>query len=463
MEVSFSSSLSALLPKPKHSQAVSEPSSETQELIAVSSDLKSKNSVDQDPDEFNNKSVNFEAFLPLRQKFPALKVPLPSETQIRETYEHTRAVFDKIVKEKLNPQGTTTRKGVRASGGTKTIEYNGGKDTIGEKGRVLQIVDRQIDPLQPKMFKVKKMVAPPSEDEPFAPILHKSDDKVPQLSKEERAKWAIPSAISNWKNPNGYAIALDKRVAVDGQSNRGLGSDHQISDGFTKLSEALDNAEKDARRDVKLRAEAKRMLLEQDARDKEEKLRLLALKAREERAKVAKSLNSSSENEIGSLRDREAEKKQRRLQLEKDLRQSKMGTADRLRALAAKQNREVSEKVIIGAAKATDTSGVQYDSRFFSKAANANATRSADQVYDNPLFVQAGINTMYRPNFSQLADTQRTEDITHSLGKQVYDTTTVTEKRGREGPVEFTEAQVDQEDSTDLETEPNSSKKHRAI
>ncbi|CEP64835.1 mRNA splicing protein PRP45 LALA0_S14e00364g [Lachancea lanzarotensis] len=458
--MSFSYSLSALLPKPKHSQNVLEPSSEIQELIALSNDPITIDNDEQESDTFTDRAVNFQAFLPLRQKFPDLKIPLPSETEVRDTYEHTKAFFDTILKEKLNPQGTTTTKGVKGTDGTKTIEYKSGNDSSGERNRVLKIVDRKVDPLQPKMFKVKKVVKPLNEDEPFAPILHRSDDRAPQLSKEEREKWAIPSAISNWKNPNGYAIALDKRVAVDGKSNRGSDLHHQINDGFTELSEALDTAEKDARRDVKLRAEAKRMLAEQDARDKEEKLRLLALKAREERANAAKSPAASIGNEDDSVRNREAEKKKRRLQLEKDLRQSKMSTADRLRALAAKQNREISEKVIIGAAKASDTSGVQYDSRFFSKAANANAARSANQVYDNPLFVQTGINTMYRPNFSQLADSQRTEDITQSLGKQVFDTTS--EKRGREGPVEFTEAQMDQEEPAASEMELDASRTHRA-
>ncbi|SCU80119.1 LAME_0B01684g1_1 [Lachancea meyersii CBS 8951] len=460
--MSLLSSLSSLLPRPKHTADAVEISSETKDLIAVINESELvDNGSEVDTEQVTNKSVSLDAFLPLRQKFPDVKIPLPSNNEIRHSYERTKAIFDKILREKLNPQGTSSRGTSNVHRNTKAVEYHGVQNGTSGTGNTLQIVDRQIDPLQPNLFKVKKMVAPPT-DEPFAPVLHSSDDKNVQLTKEERARWNIPSAISNWKNPNGYAIALDKRVAVDGSSNRGSGADRQISDGFTKLFEALDGAEKEARREVKLRLEAKRMLAEQDGREKEEKLRLLALKAREERRNLGRNLSSSNDDESEELRHREADRKQRRLQMEKELRQSKMNTANRLRALAAKQNREISEKVILGAAKANDTKDIQYDSRFFSKAANANATRSGEQVYDSPLFAQAGINTMYRPNFSNLADAQRTDDIEQSLGKQVYDN--ISDKRSREGPVEFTDADTpDRANIKDVQdNELNPPKKHRA-
>ena len=50
-----------------------------------------------------------------------------------------------------------------------------------------------------------------------------------------QADWKIPPSISNWKNPKGYTIPLDKRLAADG---RGL-QEVQINDNFAKLSEAL--------------------------------------------------------------------------------------------------------------------------------------------------------------------------------------------------------------------------------
>ncbi|SCU84612.1 LANO_0C01882g1_1 [Lachancea nothofagi CBS 11611] len=457
--MSFANSLSSLLPRPKHDMPHVELLRQTNDVQDVVDAIAKSENVGYDVADFGSEgtkreTVTLENFLPLRHKYPDLELPLPTGIEIRESYQRTKAVFDQIMNEKLRPQGTNANPPPGHPSGVKTIQYNSSGLPGDSKTRAIQIVDQQVDPLQPKLFKIKKMVAPPA-DEPFAPVLHKSDDKTPQPTKEERDQWNIPSAISNWKNPNGYAIELDKRVASDGRFGKDSVAPREISDGFTKLSEALDVAEKKARQEVKLRGEAKRMLAEQDARDKEEKLRLLALKAREERKRYVGS-SSEASVELGALRKRESEKKDRRIQLEKDLRQSKLNTADRLRALAAKQNREISDKVILGAAKASDTSGIQYDSRLFSKAANANSRRSDEQVYENPLFIQEGINTMYRPNFSQMSEVQRAEDTEKAVGIQLLGSTG--EKRSREGPVEFTEADNGQQKADDSQSNPP--KKH---
>ena len=55
------------------------------------------------------------------------------------------------------------------------------------------------------------------------------------MDAKEQADWKIPPSISNWKNPKGYTIPLDKRLAADG---RGL-QEVQINDNFARLSEAL--------------------------------------------------------------------------------------------------------------------------------------------------------------------------------------------------------------------------------
>lgn len=38
-----------------------------------------------------------------------------------------------------------------------------------------------------------------------------------KITQEEQRDWTIPPAISNWKNPKGYTIPLDKRLAADGR------------------------------------------------------------------------------------------------------------------------------------------------------------------------------------------------------------------------------------------------------
>ena len=63
------------------------------------------------------------------------------------------------------------------------------------------------------------------------------------VSVKDQQDWKIPPSISNWKNPKGYTIPLDKRLAADG---RGL-QETAINDSFAKFTEALYMAESSAR------------------------------------------------------------------------------------------------------------------------------------------------------------------------------------------------------------------------
>ncbi|MEW5312366.1 MAG: hypothetical protein WDW38_004007 [Sanguina aurantia] len=101
-----------------------------------------------------------------------------------------------------------------------------------------------------------------------------------QGSQVDHSNWKIPPAISNWKNPKGYTIPLDKRLAADG---RGLQST-TINDKFAALSEGLFTAESKAREAISMRAEIQKQLLIKEKAKKETELRDLALRARTERA-----------------------------------------------------------------------------------------------------------------------------------------------------------------------------------
>ncbi|KAJ1885230.1 mRNA splicing protein, partial [Kickxella alabastrina] len=81
-------------------------------------------------------------------------------------------------------------------------------------------------------------------------------------------------------NIHGFTVSLDKRLAADG---RGL-EDVQVSDGFARLAEALGSAESHAREEIAERAQIQQTLARREKEGKEERLRLLAQRAREERA-----------------------------------------------------------------------------------------------------------------------------------------------------------------------------------
>jgi uncharacterized membrane protein len=68
----------------------------------------------------------------------------------------------------------------------------------------------------------------------------------------------------------------------------------QINDNFAKLGEALAIADRHAREEVRVRAEMQAKLAAKEKKEKEDKLRLLAQRAREERSGIAPSQQSTT-------------------------------------------------------------------------------------------------------------------------------------------------------------------------
>jgi hypothetical protein len=85
------------------------------------------------------------------------------------------------------------------------------------------------------------------------------------------------------QNNKGYTIPLDKRLAADG---RGL-QDIQINDRFAQFSEALYVADRHAREEVRQRSLMQQKIAQKEKEAKEENLRMLAQRAREERSGIA--------------------------------------------------------------------------------------------------------------------------------------------------------------------------------
>ena len=86
------------------------------------------------------------------------------------------------------------------------------------------------------------------------------------MTAKEQQEWKIPPSISNWKNPRGFTIPLDKRLAADG---RGL-QDPLINDNFAKLSQSLYAADRKAREAIEMRYQIEKKY-EEKLNDKREK------------------------------------------------------------------------------------------------------------------------------------------------------------------------------------------------
>ena len=370
--------------------------------------------------------ASFKDLIPLRQRVDMGEVSLdrPSEEQVAEQMEKTKNALSSLVDGAVAAQKPKNVKGGRRAEPT-FVRYtpanqmgdssSGDGGAGGKNDRIMKIVERQQDPMEPPKFKHKKIPrGPPS---PPPPVMHSPPRK---LTAEDQEAWKIPPPVSNWKNPKGYTVPLDKRLAADG---RGL-QDVTINDKFAQFAEALFTADRHAREEVRLRAQMQQKLAEKEKAQKEEHLRSLAQKAREERAgpsgggaggggggrarSYSRSVSRSpspyssrsatpSEDE-GAARDRERMRRERRQDAERQLRQSRMGTERRIQHMAREQNRDISEKVALGLAKPTQSSESMWDSRLFNQTSGLSSGFNEDNPYDKPLFAaQDAINSIYRP------------------------------------------------------------------
>lgn len=381
---------------------------------------------------------SFKDLIPLRQRADAgeLSLDRPSQEEVEASTEKTRLALEKLVSGAVAAQKPKNVRGVNREAPTyvRYTPANQMGDTSKKNDRIFKIVRKQEDPMEPARFKHKKIPrGPPS---PPPPVMHSPPRK---LTAEDQEEWKIPPPVSNWKNPKGYTVPLDKRLAADG---RGL-QDVTINDKFAQFAEALFTADRHAREEVRLRAQMQQKLAEKEKLAKEEHLREMARKAREERQNALEardrrrdsdsrrrsrsrsysgsSYDSHSEksgSEDEAARERMRARRERRQENERQLRQSRMGTERRIQMMAREQNRDISEKVALGLAKPTMNKETMYDSRLFNQSSGFDAAFNEDQPYDKPLFAaQEAVRSIYRPSATQQDDIDEEAAAESEMGK----------------------------------------------
>lgn len=406
--------------------------------------------------------TSFKDLIPLRQRADAGEINLerPSEEEVAATAERTKAALEKLVSGALVSQKP---KNINVGGKRDPtfVRYTPADqmgDNSKKQDRIMKIVERQRDPMEPPKFRIKKIPrGPPS---PPPPVLRSPPRK---LTAQDQEDWRIPPPVSNWKNPKGFTVPLDKRLAADG---RGL-QDVQINDKFAQFSEALFMADRHAREEVKQRALMQQRLAEKEKQQKEDNLRMLAQQAREEKAGHSRRRSrsgsydsrsdsasaSSYDSDDSATRDREEARKERRREEERKLRQSRMGAERRVQVMAREQNRDISEKIALGLAKPTQSKEGMYDSRLFNQSSGFDSGFNEDNPYDKPLFAaQDAISSIYRPRANmdeddEAAGDQEMEKIQKSsrfgevLGRGKFKGTEDVD--AREGPVQFEKETAD--------------------
>eukprot|EP00126_Sphaerothecum_destruens_P001791 Sdes_comp15214_c0_seq1m4043 len=293
------------------------------------------------------------------------------------------------------------------------------------------------DPMEPPKFKHK--LAPRGPPSPPAPVMQSPPRKV---TVEDQNNWKIPPSISNWKNPKGYTVALDKRLAADG---RGL-QEVVANDNFSKLAEALYIADRKAREAVELRAQVQKKLAQKEKEKKEESLRLLAQKAREERAGV-KGLDSIQpgrkveESYDEEVKYRDEIREQRREERDRQRRAEKAGR----RKPGDLRDRDVSEMVALGLPVKVQADNI-HDQRLFNQSQGMNSGFTEDDsmgIYDQPLFSGSGAAAaaIYRPSKNLSSDTygdefERLKNTQRFTAEKGFEGASAGEHQ-RTGPVQF--------------------------
>lgn len=352
----------------------------------------------------------------------------PSEEEVMATAERTRLALERITEGKI--KGAHKQTSMQSKNNSTYLRYTPGhqQGNDGSKQRIIKMTEQIEDPLAPPKWKFKKVPqGPPS---PPPPVLRSPPRK---LTAQDQKDWMIPPCVSNWKNNKGYTIPLDKRLAADGRDLQ----DVHINDGFAQFSEALNLADRHAREEVRQRAMMQQKLAAKEKATREEHLRQLAQRAREERsggtsvatghgldrnpsegressarvdaapsgaglaaamANYGSDSDESDSDDEEAARARDRLRQERKQERERDLRMSNMGTEQRARMLAREENRDISEKVALGIAKPTSSTD-QIDSRLLNREKFSGTFGDDDSynTYDKPLFAGAeAAAAMYR-------------------------------------------------------------------
>ncbi|XP_044007032.1 puff-specific protein Bx42-like [Aphidius gifuensis] len=318
----------------------------------------------------------------------------PSEEEIADITERTRKALEKITSSKI--EAAMPVRCAEKLGPAQYIRYTpsqqGQSYNSGAKQRVIRMVEAQVDPIEPPKFKINKKIprGPPS---PPAPVLHSPTRKV---TVKEQKEWKIPPCISNWKNAKGYTIPLDKRLAADG---RGLQQVH-INENFAKLAESLYIADRKAREAVEMRAQFEKKIAQKDKEKKEDYLKQLAQKARDERAglKSAAALDKAEES-----RERDQLRQERHKDRARD-RNLARAAPDKRSRLQRERERDISEQIALGmpAKNISNTGEAQFDQRLFNTSKGMDSGYGHDDeynVYDKPWRDTNAIGSqIYRPS-----------------------------------------------------------------
>jgi SNW domain-containing protein 1 len=247
---------------------------------------------------------------------------------------------------------------------------------------------------------------------------------------------------------SGYTIPLDKRLAADG---RGLQQVH-INEKFAKMAEALYIADRKAREAVEARAQLEKKLAQKEKEKKEDMLRQMAQRAREERAGLraptdAEAAGSGAGGPISAeTKERDDIRAERHRERARD-RNLARAAPDKRSKLQRERERDISEQIALGMPAKTSMGGeAQFDQRLFNTTKGMDSGYGDDEsynVYDKPWREGGNMGThLYRPSKSldqetYGADLDKIVNTNRFVPDKEFSGTDRTAQSSRQGPVQF--------------------------
>uniref|UniRef100_A0A2M4A9V5 Putative mrna splicing factor/ chromatin binding snw family nuclear protein n=1 Tax=Anopheles triannulatus TaxID=58253 RepID=A0A2M4A9V5_9DIPT len=372
----------------------------------------------------------------------AEELQMPDQETINDITESTRKALEKLTNQKI-----VSAMPVRAAEKQAPAQYirytpsqQGDAFNSGAKQRIIRMVEAQVDPMEPPRFRINKKIprGPPS---PPAPVLHSPTRKV---TVKEQKEWKVPPCISNWKNAKGYTIPLDKRLAADG---RGLQQVH-INEKFAKMAEALYIADRKAREAVEARAQLEKKLAQKEKEKKEDMLRAMAQRARDERAGIRHpdAAGDGPSTSSAELRERDEIRAERHRERARDRNLARAAPEKRTK-LQRERERDISEQIALGMPAKSQLSGeAQFDQRLFNTSKGMDSGYGDDEaynVYDKP-WREAGTlgQHIYRPskaldNDNYGADLEKIVNTNRFVPDKEFSGTDRSGQNVRQGPVQF--------------------------
>ncbi|EAN32794.1 SKIP/SNW domain protein [Theileria parva strain Muguga] len=323
------------------------------------------------------------------KSFTSDQLVRPSDETVKENLEKTKEALQMALSSRTVQTVTKSE--------SEVFRYTPNqKSDVGQ--RLIKMTTKVIDPLEPSNIRHKKMPANPPSPPP--PVLHSPPRK---LTKEDQMNWKIPPCVSNWKNQKGYTLPIDKRVQADGRRLREV----VINDKFASLSESLFIAERTAREEVRMRNEIIREEKLKEAKKREEELRELAAKAREERHQLYSKSHSKDDSKDRDRRrrhkDRDSDEEREELLRIEAERRRELEREWRIEKNIKKRRtgeRDISEKIALGQAKPTKITDL-YDTRLLQGDAGISSGFDGGDdegynIYDKPLFADRSTANIYQ-------------------------------------------------------------------